>query len=201
LEALGEDSFADHVDQYGARQKQMVLADASLKAAYDRSVESRTREASRSEEERDREAIQRQKTMREKAQPQIDALKRRQAGAATGAGAVPGEVAPTTLPPPPPTLTSSGKPPPSPRTGGDIPLPLPPPPLTSSGKPPPSPRTGGDMPLPPPPTGAPTVNAPAGKPEVDRAVKLLEQLAQKKTDDPYRAVAIALMTKRFIDSH
>jgi hypothetical protein len=42
------------------------VADTSLKAAYDRCVEKRTKEASRSEEERDREAIERQKAMRAK---------------------------------------------------------------------------------------------------------------------------------------
>jgi hypothetical protein len=83
LEALGEDSFADHVDKYAYKQKKLVLADAGLKAAYNRSVEKRTKEASRSEEERDREAIERQKAMRAKAQPQLDALKRRMAGTPT----------------------------------------------------------------------------------------------------------------------
>ena len=55
----------------------MVLADPDLKAAYDRSVETHTKKASRSEEELDREAIERQGLAREKAQPQIDALEKR----------------------------------------------------------------------------------------------------------------------------
>ena len=75
LEALGEDSFADHVDMYDAKQKQMVLADADLKAAYDRSVEKRTKKASLSEKELDLEAIERQKAMRAKSQHQIDDMK------------------------------------------------------------------------------------------------------------------------------
>ena len=76
LEALGADSFADHVDKYAAKQKQMVLADPDLKATYDRSVATRTTKASRSKEEVDRldhEAIERQRTMREKAKPRMDA--------------------------------------------------------------------------------------------------------------------------------
>jgi hypothetical protein len=77
LEALGEDSFADHVDTYGAKQKEMVLADNALKAAYDRSVEKRTKRASLSEEELDHEAIERQRAMREKSQHQIDDLEKR----------------------------------------------------------------------------------------------------------------------------
>jgi hypothetical protein len=77
LEALGEDSFADHVDKYDAKQKQMVLSDANLKAVYDRSLETRTKKASLSEEELDRDAIERQRIAREKAQPQIDALEKR----------------------------------------------------------------------------------------------------------------------------
>ena len=85
LEALGEDSFADRVDVYvrdpdpggyGAKQKQMVLADPDLKAAYGRSVEKRTQAKSK-EKELDLEAIERQRLAREKAQPQIDALEKR----------------------------------------------------------------------------------------------------------------------------
>ena len=62
---------------YDAKQKQMVLADAGLNAAYDRSVEKRTKKASLSEEELDREAIERQKAMRAKSQHQIDDIEKR----------------------------------------------------------------------------------------------------------------------------
>ena len=69
MEALGEASFADRVDVYvrnpdpegrGAKQKQMVLADPDLKAAYERSVEKRTQAKSK-EKELDLEAIERQR--------------------------------------------------------------------------------------------------------------------------------------------
>src|SRR4029077_6090956 len=69
LEALGEESFADHVDKYEIKQKEMVLADVALKAAYQRSDEKRIKARLREEQlQRERLGIiERQRTIREEA--------------------------------------------------------------------------------------------------------------------------------------
>ncbi len=81
LEALGEASFADHVDKYDLKQKEMVLADPDLKAAYQRSDEKRIQDRLK-QRELDRERlglIERQRTIREEAQHQIDTLEKQAA--------------------------------------------------------------------------------------------------------------------------
>jgi hypothetical protein len=78
LEALGEESFADHVDKYEIKQKEMVLGDAALKSAYERSAEKRIKARLR-EEQLMRERlgiIERQRTIREEALVQIDTMQK-----------------------------------------------------------------------------------------------------------------------------
>ena len=81
LEALGEESFADHVDKYDIKQKEMVLADGILNSAYQRSTEKRIKARLREEQEMGERLglIERQRTIREEALVQIDTLEK-QAG-------------------------------------------------------------------------------------------------------------------------
>ncbi len=75
LEALGEDAFADHVDKYDQKQRDMVRGDAALNAAYMRSFEKR--KVARDKLARERLGlIDRQKTIREEAEAQIDSLQK-----------------------------------------------------------------------------------------------------------------------------
>jgi Putative adhesin Stv domain len=75
LEALGEDSFADHVDRYDQKQRDMVRSDTDLDAAYRRSYEKR--KLAREKLERERLGlIERLRTVREEAQHQIDSLQK-----------------------------------------------------------------------------------------------------------------------------
>jgi hypothetical protein len=75
LEALGEDSFADHVDKYDQKQRDMVRADPTLNAAYMRSYEKR--KVAREKLERERLGlIERQKTIRQEAEAQIESLQK-----------------------------------------------------------------------------------------------------------------------------
>jgi hypothetical protein len=68
------------------QQRDMVLADPELKAAYDRSAARRT-QAERDKPRLDLEAVQREKATREKFKPEIEAIKRRMAAANSGVGA------------------------------------------------------------------------------------------------------------------
>jgi hypothetical protein len=75
LEALGEDSFADHVDKYDQKQRDMVRGDRELNAAYMRSFEKRKVERDRLTRER-LGLIEKQKTIRQEAEAQIDSLQK-----------------------------------------------------------------------------------------------------------------------------
>ncbi len=74
LEALGEESFADQVDKYAAKQREMVLADPDLDAAYTRSSKSEIGGKSSMRERLG--LIERQKTIRQEAEAQIDSLQK-----------------------------------------------------------------------------------------------------------------------------